>query len=44
VSDEPQLDRLQTGVYYADDTAKQNLSLVASAAEQAESGRVQCPK
>ena len=32
VSDEPQLERLQTGVFYADDTPKSSLEPIAHAA------------
>jgi len=42
VSDEPELDRLQTGVYYADDTPKASLERVAAAARAAMSGRIKC--
>jgi len=42
VSDEPQLERLQTGVYYADDTPKSSLQPVAQAARAAATGRVKC--
>ena len=42
VSDEPQLERLQTGVYYADDTPKASLGRVATEARAAERGRVKC--
>ena len=38
VSDEPQLERLQTGVFYADDSPKSSLTLVASAAAKARDG------
>jgi hypothetical protein len=42
VSDEPDLARLQTGVYYADDTPKPDLSDVANAAGEAETGQLKC--
>ena len=42
VSDEPQLERLQTGVYYADDTPKASLVRVARVARAAERGRIDC--
>jgi hypothetical protein len=42
VSDEPQLERLQTGVYYADDTPKASLGPVADVARAAASGRIEC--
>jgi hypothetical protein len=45
VSDESDLDRWQSGVYYADDTPKASLSPVRIAAEAARSGRLvrNCP-
>jgi hypothetical protein len=42
VSDEPQLERLQTGVYFADDTPKASLERVAAEAEEAARGRIDC--
>jgi len=42
VSDEPQLERLQTGVYYADDTPKSSLETIAQAALAAQSRRTEC--
>jgi hypothetical protein len=42
VTDEPQLERLQTGVYYADDTSKSSLRPIARAAREAAGGRTQC--
>ena len=42
VSDEPQLERLQTGVFYADDTPKSSLKLVADAAAKARDGNILC--
>jgi hypothetical protein len=43
VSDEPQLERLQTGVYYADDVPKSSRDSVAEAAREAERGKSDCP-
>ena len=43
VSDEPQLERLQTGVYYADDTPKASRDPVADAAREAAKGESDCP-
>ena len=42
VSDEAQLERLQTGVFYADDTPKASLEPVARAAHAAEAGQIGC--
>jgi hypothetical protein len=42
VSDEPQLERLQTGVFYADDTPKASLERVARAAHAAERDEISC--
>jgi hypothetical protein len=42
VSDESQLERLQTGVYYADDTPKSSLGLVADATAKARDGDLGC--
>jgi hypothetical protein len=42
VSDEPDLARLQTGVYYADDKPKPDLADVASAARAAKTGQLKC--
>jgi hypothetical protein len=42
VSDEPQLERLQTGVFYADDTPKSSLTAVAEAAARARGGDIDC--
>ena len=42
VTDEPQLERLQTGVFYADDTPKSSLKPVADAAAKARDGAVGC--
>jgi hypothetical protein len=44
VSDEPDLDRWQSGLFYADDTPKSDLSVVKDAAEAAENGTLTCPK
>ena len=42
VSDEPQLERLQTGVFYADDTPKSSLDTIAQAALAAQAQRPDC--
>ena len=42
VTDEPQLERLQTGVFYADDTPKSSLRPVSDAAAKARDGDVDC--
>jgi hypothetical protein len=42
VSDEPELERLQTGVYHADDTPKTGLERVASEARAAGGGHIEC--
>jgi hypothetical protein len=42
VSDEVQLERLQTGVFYADDTPKSSMLRVAEAAATARNGEVEC--
>ena len=42
VTDEPQLERLQTGVAYADDTPKSSLGPVAKAARDARAARTHC--
>jgi hypothetical protein len=46
VSDEADLDRWQSGVYYADDTPKSSFAAVQTAAEAARSGKLgkSCPK
>jgi hypothetical protein len=46
VSDESDLDRWQSGVYYADDTPKSSLPMVRAAAEAARAGRLvkSCPR
>ncbi len=43
VSDEPQLERLQTGVFYADDTPKSSMAPVAEAAVRARDSDLECP-
>ena len=42
VLDEPDLNRWQSGVYYADDTPKSSLGTVRDAAEEAREGKVDC--
>jgi len=42
VSDEPQLERLQTGVFYPDDTPKSSLEPIAQAALAAQAQRPDC--
>ena len=42
VTDEPQLERFQTGMYYADGTPKPGLEDVADAAREAAAGAVSC--
>jgi hypothetical protein len=44
VSDEPDLDRWQSGVFYADDTPKSGLANVRTGAQAAQAGRLTCPK
>jgi hypothetical protein len=44
VSDEPDLDRWQSGLFYADDTPKSDLAVVKSAAQAAQAGTLTCPK
>jgi hypothetical protein len=44
VSDEPDLDRWQSGLFYADDTPKSDLAVVKSAAQAAGTGALTCPK
>jgi hypothetical protein len=44
VSDEPDLDRWQSGLFYADDTPKSDLALVKSAAQAAQAGTLSCPR
>jgi hypothetical protein len=42
VSDEPDLDRWQSGLFYADDTPKSDLAAVKAAAQSAETGALTC--
>src|SRR5206468_10774981 len=42
VSDEPDLDRWQSGLFYADDTPKSDLGAVKAAAQSAETGALTC--
>jgi hypothetical protein len=44
VSDEPDLDRWQSGLFYADDTPKSDLQLVKTTAQAAQAGQLTCPK
>jgi hypothetical protein len=44
VSDEPDLDRWQSGLFYADDTPKTSLEAVRQVAEAARAGTLSCPK
>jgi hypothetical protein len=44
VSDEPDLGRWQSGLFYADDTPKSDLAIVKSAAQAAQTGTLTCPK
>jgi hypothetical protein len=44
VSDEPDLDRWQSGLFYADDTPKSDLAPVKSAAQAAQAGTLTCLK
>jgi hypothetical protein len=44
VSDEPDLDRWQSGLFYADDTPKSDLAQVKTVAQAAEAGTLTCPK
>jgi|tagenome__1003787_1003787.scaffolds.fasta_scaffold20937622_2 hypothetical protein len=44
VSDEPDLDRWQSGLFYADDTPKSDLALVKATAQAAQAGTLTCPK
>jgi len=43
VFDEPQLERLQSGLYYADGTPKSSLGPVSELARAAAAGEIQCP-
>ena len=44
VSDEPGLDRWQSGLFYADDTPKSDLGAVKAVAQAAQSGMLTCQK
>jgi len=44
VSDEPDLDRWQSGLFYADDTPKSDLALVKATAHAAQAGTLTCTK
>jgi hypothetical protein len=44
VSDEPDLDRWQSGLYYADNTPKSDLPVVKQVALAGEAGTLTCPK
>jgi hypothetical protein len=44
VTDEPQLERFQTGMYYADKTPKPGLEQVAQASDAAFAGTIPCPR
>jgi hypothetical protein len=44
ISDEPDLDRWQSGLFYADDTPKSDLAVVKSVAQAAQAGTLTCPK
>jgi hypothetical protein len=44
VTDEPQLERFQTGMYYANKTPKPGLGEVAQAADAAFAGTIPCPR
>jgi len=44
VSDEADLDRWQSGLYYADDTPKTSLAAVKQVAAEAQAGSLACPK
>ena len=44
VSDEPDLDRWQSGLFYADDTPKSDLDAVKQMAQAAQQGTLTCPK
>ena len=44
VSDEPDLDRWQSGLFYTDDTPKSDLAFVRNAADAAQAGTLTCPK
>ena len=44
VSDEPDLDRWQSGLFYTDDTPKSDLAFVKSTVDAAQAGTLTCPK
>jgi hypothetical protein len=44
VTDEPDLDRWQSGLFYTDDTPKSDLAVVKSVAQAAQAGTLTCPK
>ena len=44
VSDEPDLDRWQSGLFYTDDTPKSDLAFVKNTADAAQAGTLTCPK
>jgi hypothetical protein len=44
VSDEADLDRWQSGLFYADETPKSDLALVKQTAQAAQAGTLRCPK
>jgi hypothetical protein len=44
VSDEPDLDRWQSGLFYTDDTPKSDLAFVKHTGEAAQAGTLTCPK
>src|SRR5262249_10022067 len=44
VSDEPDLDRWQSGLFYTDDTPKSDLQLVKQAAQAAQAGTLTCTR
>jgi hypothetical protein len=44
VSDEPDLDRWQSGLFYADDTPKSDQAAVRTMAQAAQAGTLTCPK
>jgi hypothetical protein len=44
VSDEPDLDRWQSGLFYTDDTPKSDLAFVKNTVDAAQGGTLTCPK
>jgi hypothetical protein len=44
VSDEPDLDRWQSGLFYTDDTPKSDLAFVKTTVDAAQAGTLTCPK